>query len=153
MTWTALTGRVVQCGESQWHFPHKPPNRGGAHDAQGLVLRRVGKIVVATKAGSKRREGRITSKTACRIRILSLHEFTNRFVTTICPTRTSRLATLIIQLIVNFSDALGARAHVSSRKIRCWLGRATVRALRDHGEQPPARTSSLLSIVLTTSKL
>ena len=24
--WTALTGRVVRCGESQWHIPHKPPN-------------------------------------------------------------------------------------------------------------------------------
>ena len=23
VTWTALT---VRCGESQWHFPHKPPN-------------------------------------------------------------------------------------------------------------------------------
>ena len=32
----------------------------GAHDAQGLLLRRVGKSVVATKACSKRREGRIT---------------------------------------------------------------------------------------------
>ena len=28
MTWTALTGRVVRCGESQWHIPHKPPNGG-----------------------------------------------------------------------------------------------------------------------------
>ena len=28
VTWTALTGRVVRCGESQWHFPHKPPNGG-----------------------------------------------------------------------------------------------------------------------------
>ena len=28
VTWTALTGTVVQCGESQWHFPHKPPNGG-----------------------------------------------------------------------------------------------------------------------------
>ena len=26
VTWTALTGRGVRCGESQWHFPHKPPN-------------------------------------------------------------------------------------------------------------------------------
>ena len=30
VTWTALTGRKVQCEESQWHFPHKPPNGGGA---------------------------------------------------------------------------------------------------------------------------
>ena len=29
VTWTALTGRVVRCGESQWHIPHKPPNGGG----------------------------------------------------------------------------------------------------------------------------
>ena len=43
VTWTALTGKLVLCGESQWHFPHKPPNVGGAHDAQGLLLRRVGK--------------------------------------------------------------------------------------------------------------
>ena len=28
VTWTDLTGRVVRCGESQWHFPHKPPNGG-----------------------------------------------------------------------------------------------------------------------------
>ena len=42
VTWTALTGRKVQCGESQWHFPHKLPNGEGAHDAQGLLLRRVG---------------------------------------------------------------------------------------------------------------
>ena len=28
VTWTALTGRGVRCGESQWHFPHKPPNGG-----------------------------------------------------------------------------------------------------------------------------
>ena len=28
VTWTALTGRVVRCGESQWHNPHKPPNGG-----------------------------------------------------------------------------------------------------------------------------
>ena len=26
VTLTALTGRVVQRGESQWHIPHKPPN-------------------------------------------------------------------------------------------------------------------------------
>ena len=42
---------------------------------QGLLIRRVGKFVFATKACSKRREGRITSKTTCRIRILSLHEY------------------------------------------------------------------------------
>ena len=42
VTWTALTGRVVQCGESQWPFPHKPPT-GESHDAQGLLLRRVSK--------------------------------------------------------------------------------------------------------------
>ena len=28
VTWTALTGRVVRCGESQWHFRHKPPIGG-----------------------------------------------------------------------------------------------------------------------------
>ena len=44
VTLTALTGKAVRCGESQWHIPHKPPKRGGgAHDAQGLLLRRVGK--------------------------------------------------------------------------------------------------------------
>ena len=25
VTWTALTGRKVQCEERQWHFPHKHP--------------------------------------------------------------------------------------------------------------------------------
>ena len=42
VTWTALTGRKVQCGESHWLFAHKPPDGGEAHDAQGLLLRRVG---------------------------------------------------------------------------------------------------------------
>ena len=28
VTWTALTGRVVRCGESQWHIPQNPPNVG-----------------------------------------------------------------------------------------------------------------------------
>ena len=31
---------VVRCGEKS---PHKPLGRGRAHDAQGLLLRRVGK--------------------------------------------------------------------------------------------------------------
>ena len=41
VTWTALTGRVVRCGESQWHIPPQTPERKGAHDQQGLLLRRV----------------------------------------------------------------------------------------------------------------
>ena len=28
MTWTALTGRKVQCGVSQWLCPHYLPNGG-----------------------------------------------------------------------------------------------------------------------------
>ena len=42
VTWTALTGRVVRRGENQW-LPAQTPKREGAHDAQGLQLRRVGK--------------------------------------------------------------------------------------------------------------
>ena len=64
-------GQKVWCGESQWHIPHKPPNRRGAHDAQGLLLRRVGKAcrvkrsthqtsTIETSAGlSQRRWARI----------------------------------------------------------------------------------------------
>ena len=76
VTWTALPGRKVQCGESQWHFPHKPPNGGGAHDAQGLLLRRVDQVVVAmntkgidapTAMLEASRRKIYLSKTACKI--------------------------------------------------------------------------------------
>ena len=43
MTWTAPTGRVVRCGEKPVSLPAQTPERGGAHDSQGLLLRRVGK--------------------------------------------------------------------------------------------------------------
>ena len=50
VTWTALTGRKVQCGESQWHFPHEPPNgreptmRKGSYSEE-LVKHEAGWIV------------------------------------------------------------------------------------------------------------
>ena len=55
---------VERCGEKS---PHKPPMKGGAHDAQGLLLRRVGKSDCLEKEG-------LVSKTACRIRIHSPRE-------------------------------------------------------------------------------
>ena len=80
MIWTALTGRKVQCGESQWYFPHKTPKEKGAHDAQGLLLGRVDQVVVvrntkeidapmAMLEASRRKI--FLSKTACRMPIFS----------------------------------------------------------------------------------
>ena len=47
MTWTVLTGRKVQCEESQWHFPHKPPNGGEPTMRKGSYSEELIKIVAA----------------------------------------------------------------------------------------------------------
>ena len=43
VTWTALTGRVVRCGGEPMAHPAQTPERERAHDAQRLLLRKVGK--------------------------------------------------------------------------------------------------------------
>ena len=53
MTWTALTGRKMQCKESQWHFPHKPPNGGEPTMRKGSHSEELVRIVAAM---SKRKE-------------------------------------------------------------------------------------------------
>ena len=47
MTWTALTGRKVQCGESQWHFPHKPPNGWESTMRKGSYSEELVRIIAA----------------------------------------------------------------------------------------------------------
>ena len=62
VTWTALTGRKMQCEESWWHFPHKPPNGGEPTVRKGSYSEELVRIVAAM---SRRKE--YLPKTVCRI--------------------------------------------------------------------------------------
>ena len=53
VTWTALTGRVVRCGESQWHFPRKPPSGGEPTMRKGSYFEKLVKSVACIVVNSR----------------------------------------------------------------------------------------------------